>query len=300
MKILPLLCTSVALVLAAPIASASSIFVDFAITSEKLKRDNSGTEQRGENISPFDTYSAGTPVDDDDEVDTAVDTGIDAKANGYWVTITDNQGTLEISDLLRGDDNPPTAYLDGYSGGGTGIYSNGPAGLGVCSTQIRADCGADDNITAYELPEENDFGIEADEVYEVLGFSFDTAYTLHSLTLWDADHDASFDSEDDFLAEFFNGIATFLFSENGTDWFSCALDNIVTGAALSECADNAVNQLATFTGSYDAHQEIYFAYAGTQYYVGGVDMTPVPLPAAGWLLIAGLGGLGFAARKKKA
>lgn len=92
-----------------------------------------------------------------------------------------------------------------------------------------------------------------------------------------------------------------------------------TGADIGSCSgstamgdyDRSVDRTFTFdvtftrTGDGDSMFDTFALVDGGVIgkeadYFPGVDVAPVPLPAAGWMLLAGLGGMGFFRRRRKA
>jgi hypothetical protein len=63
---------------------------------------------------------------------------------------------------------------------------------------------------------------------------------------------------------------------------------------------SSINLLSISGGPYDLY--VTGDATGTKggYYVGGVTTSPVPLPAAAWLLLSGLAGVGAMARRRRA
>lgn len=136
-----------------------------------------------------------------------------------------------------------------------------PAGLGVCT-----------NLTGTQCNPSSDDNISAESSVagqsEWVTLSFDSVLTSFSVTsFYDADHNSLATSTDTLLI-------------NGDEY-------------------TFANALITDFGGSDM---IEFAYGGdsaNQFYVGGAIAT-IPLPAAGFLLLGGLGGLVVARRRRKA
>jgi len=136
------------------------------------------------------------------------------------------------------------------------------AGLGVCSTgiNISGDCvvASDDNIA------------EIDSGYETLYLNFSTSVMLTDLLLRDDDH--------------FDLVA-------GDDiWLS---SNSYTGFYTVGASD-----LADWGRSTEWRFEFGSAASGANFYVGSISVAPVPLPAAGLMLLTALGGVAATRRRK--
>ncbi len=143
--------------------------------------------------------------------------------------------------------------------------SGGPGGLGVCQTldvNDQCDPSSDDNITITES-----VTLTLDGTYDFFGLSF---------------NDAKHNSLDG------NIVDTLLIGINGLVEVRYTFAEAV--AALFE----NVNKIRFV---YDTANE---GTTANQFYVSGATVSAVPLPAAGWLLIGGLGGLAAMKRRKKA
>lgn len=153
-----------------------------------------------------------------------------------------------------------SAYFDDLSGGK-------PAGLGVCTTLTTgAQCNPsdDDNITTGEAVF---LKFEVDDGSGFLGG------VLNSATFWNAGHTGTFDGTFDYSLD------------GGTTWIdSVALANNFDFGGVSFTADG-IGFRFDETG-------------GDEFYIGNLDVTPVPLPAGVWLMLAGLGGLACAGRSR--
>lgn len=168
---------------------------------------------------------------------------------------------------------PIATTLRGYSGdAASGKTGSGPfayldrnqAGVGVCKVLSGSQCApaSDDNLTKGEI----------------LGVSFGQSVTITSLSFRGESHptDPEFGQSDLFDVSF----------DGGANWLSLALVNARFGNSV---AVNAVLPKGT---------EMLLAYNNQQYYLSAMEVAPVPLPAAGLLLVAGIGALGFASRKR--
>ena len=137
-----------------------------------------------------------------------------------------------------------------------------PAGLGVCGELTDSD----------QCTPSSDDNITTGETV-TLDF-FDT-YTISGLIFYDASH-VSLNT---------NIVDTLLIAINGGDAMQYT---------FAEAASAVFYDVASMMFGFDEGEE-----TANQFYVGGAVAT-VPLPAAGWLLIGGLGGLAAMKRRKKA
>ena len=188
--------------------------------------------------------------------------------------ITDGGITVEAGSFLHDgvsviEDARDTsvAYLDGPNS------SDLNAGLGVCTAGIggggTGECliGGDDNTGATPA------GGASAGLFEGLVLRFSSAVTLSDLVFRDADH---------------------VVINSGL---------IAVGDATAEQpGDLTVWDIGGDFFDYGSTQWVFAAIGGEgiEFYIDGVTATTVPLPAAGWLLIGGLGGLAAMKRRKKA
>lgn len=137
----------------------------------------------------------------------------------------------------------------------------GGAGLGVCSTGLTATLQC-------QTPSDDNVTIS-----EAVMLTFDSGYNLSGLKFNAEGHHALTSNK-----------LTLLFAVNG-------------GALSSYTFANLMTQ------SFSDVTSMMFAYGGDkpdQYYVSAMTVSPVPVPAAGFLLIGALGMLGLAQRRKSA
>ena len=141
-------------------------------------------------------------------------------------------------------------------------YFDNGAGLGVCSDLVP-DIGPGDN----DCDPGSDDNLRGGEE---LFLSFDSAFNLSGLKLRAEGHG------------WLSGAVTVLFAVNG----GTLMD--YTYAELTAKTFSNVTSMR-------------FAYGGNapdQYYLSAATVVPVPLPAAGLMLLAGLGALGAARRRR--
>lgn len=141
-----------------------------------------------------------------------------------------------------------------------GSNANGPAGLGACTTLTAS----------FQCTPNSDDNIQAGESVTI-EFTSET-YSIVNLSFRDDDHFPLTDGQ------------VMITTDNGslTDMFSAFI-------AMAQMGDAFFANLSF----------ISFANAGTNFYVSSMEVAEVPLPAGLPLLISGLAGLGFIARKKR-
>ena len=154
------------------------------------------------------------------------------------------------------------AYLDGPSGGRQG-------GLGVCTRGYdgdECDIASDDNTGMSGGPG------SGSGLFECLYIEFDTQVLLTGLVFRDGDHNV-LDSGQLLLGDDTADSPLDLFAWN-------------IGDALSDYWSDVWMFASTANG--------------VEFYIDELSATTVPLPAAGFLLLGGLGGLAAMKRRKKA
>lgn len=174
-----------------------------------------------------------------------------------------------------------TAHGTNNTAGG-GTFASGPwayldagnAGMGVCQNLNGTQCSpaSDDNVTG-------------NNPTEILSLSFATATTIEDAFFRNDGHTPNFGANAMIDVAIGNGafISYTLLS---------GLIDPLLGATLTGLPDFALA----------ANEEIHFKYNNQQFYLSGIAVNPVPLPAALPLFGAGLAGLGFVGwrRKRKA
>jgi len=171
--------------------------------------------------------------------------------------------TVDASATTR-DGDPASAYLD-----------RGNAGLGVCSGTITAtyqcDPANDDNIGTSPGGANDNY-----DNYETLVLDFSQEISLTSLTLRDSNHNLLNTNDEiwiynatlGYAAYFYVGVSNLLdWGIGSTWWFEMAL------------APN---------------------HTPTEFYISAINVSPVPVPAGGLLLLTALGGMAAARRRRKA
>jgi hypothetical protein len=179
-------------------------------------------------------------------------------------TITNFQGTgVDVTFTAGTDDWFP--YFDDISGGK-------PGGLGVCK-EVNGGIGGpgDDGISDDCNPPSDDNASVNETI--TLGFS-GADFSVREISFFDATH---------------NPLGVL-----GNDgMLAIALDG---GMAMVMSFSTAISMAQA--GAFAAASQIMFAYVDTQFYIGSIS--DIPIPGAIPLLISGLAGLGFAARRRKA
>lgn len=168
---------------------------------------------------------------------------------------------------------PIAMTLRGYSGSmATGITGSSPyayldrnqAGAGVCKVLSGTQCSPsnDDNLTSGEI----------------LGVSFAQSLFIESFSFRGEAHpnDPAFGVNDMFD----------LSLDGGITWMTLNLINAKTGSV----AINATVKAGT---------EILFAFNNQQYYLSAANVSAVPVPASGILLLSALGGLVAIVRRRR-
>ena len=158
------------------------------------------------------------------------------------------------------------AYLDGYSGG--------PGGIGACLTSLD-DCGATDNVASSAWEEVTLTFYDLSN--QLLTVTLD--HTLHT----DGDHKLVFSNDD---------TAELKLSVDGTEVADSPFD--LNGLPTQSIGGGTAVKLALgYTGS-----SFTFDVLANELYISGLEVRPVPLPAAAWLFASSLAGLGWIGRRR--
>ncbi len=152
------------------------------------------------------------------------------------------------------------------------------AGIGVCKTLGAPSQNAGANECASGADDDNL------QDGEILGLSWMETLLVNGVGFSGENH------PDDALGQ----NDQFAYSLDGTSW---SLGQLIE-------YDQASNSGFYMFGAplrVEKGQELYFAYENEQYYVAAMDVTsPVPVPAAGLLLVGGLGALGAMRKRRNA
>jgi len=180
---------------------------------------------------------------------------------GGWGSFTNSSGS----------DGPFFAYFDDLSGGK-------PGGLGVC----RELNGAAGTVApGAECKDAGDDSVDGDDgLNEVIAVFFsDGPFELRGLSFRDGQHN-----------DINNSLGLVEYGINGA--------GIGGGSGVGGTTTFADLVARAIAGEFAGATSMVFGYVDTEFYIESIS--DVPIPGAIPLLLSGLAGLGFAARKKKA
>jgi len=184
-----------------------------------------------------------------------------------------NVGGLSIT--AEKNSEPALVYLDAND-----------AGMGVCgSLKDGEDLGPNPGSGANVCSDASDDSIQW-EVSEILTF---TALGLDVIldAIWvNFNHDPSSGEE-----------SAWSWTIDGEEYTLADME-LVPDAGLSGSGDYKIDLMGLEIEA--GHSISIFLNAGPNSYLSGISATAVPLPAAGWLLLGGLGGMVALKRRKKA
>jgi len=176
----------------------------------------------------------------------------------------------------EGDDTQEPLLLDPFMDSSSN-GSDDVAGLGVCRTGLYSTTGISNCSTGFGSSTDDDNLVFP----ELLALSFSDPVFLTELVIRDAGHDLENGS---ILAG-----SDALPDDEGHPGY---LTLIVSGGFVQGLGQLGFSDFFYFTS---VGSEL-----GQEIYLSSVTVNPIPLPAAGWLLIGGLGGLAAMKRRKKA
>lgn len=189
----------------------------------------------------------------------------------------------------RGFTDGSVVTLDGVNvtlsanGSNFAYYDHGNAGLGVCANVTDFNSGGTANRCASGADDDNV------TVSEAVTIAFDTAMNLTGLVFQQEGHVPFSDS----MAELSK---TLLFGINGATSLTRYTFNQLQGLSFNNVLS------ATFAFDDDTFDPVNannLSRNAQQFYLASATVAPVPVPAALPLLLAGLGGLGLMARRKR-
>jgi hypothetical protein len=185
--------------------------------------------------------------------------GTDKFGESSWGTLSvpDAFGLKATGHATDDNDSSQFAYLDW-----------GNAGLGVCKDAVGAPSGANPNSGANSCQPSSDDNVTINEYLE---FVFDENVKVEALT-FNNNHDGGFATDASGIAD--------MVTINGADYAFSLLES-----------GNFINVLGFAPITLLAGDVLTVAYKNEQFYVSGMTVSAVPVPAAVWLFGSAL--LGF-------
>ena len=168
---------------------------------------------------------------------------------------------------------------DSFDDYGTAAVAYGDfntAGLGVCRDPIEPS----ENFSTNECNPSSDDNLQEGEI---LSLSFSETLFLEGMGSRGEGHpNDSFDATDMFAYSL----------DLGETWLTAAI-------TLFDPSSDSGFTMFENPILLEAGETILFTFENEQYYVSGLSVSQVPLPAAGWLLLGGLGGIAALKRRRK-
>lgn len=276
--------TSAVLFLSAGIASAATF--DFATLA--LNPTTGVGEGSWDSRNSAVNVAGGSYDNDTDSYEVG---GIVVTADGYAYSV-DAGGEIGPHLAFAAEYDPTYAYLDGLSG-------EKEAGLGVCGSvtnSFQCSPSNDDNIGPDGgLNPQNQTGL-----YEFVTLTFNVAVQLSDVVFRDDNHNVITSG----------GIGLSIDDPTSGDMIFVITD-IATWAGVNSAHGFYSNtwSFASISGEFctvpvplsSSNDNGYYGVSTcTNFYIDSVTASPIPLPAAGFLLLGGLGGLVAMKRRRKA
>lgn len=166
-----------------------------------------------------------------------------------------------------------SAYLDKTCCGNPGNAGLGAAKTSNLTNSFQADPGNDDNIGV-----SGGLGGDLDPIFEFVTLTFTDAVLLQGITFVDDDHVV--------LSSGFVGYSNVAYDLGDPVSFA----EMIIGAEINDYSALGASNVWTFAKVIE----------GENFYIKSATVSAVPIPAAFPLLLAGIGGLGLVARRRRA